>query len=72
MNTLSNLKALRAERPKLPARSWKLTQNTSKTEPVITMESNRLKDELKKVTGPKAYIRINISKMKAPKNINST
>jgi hypothetical protein len=71
LNTLSSLNALSADRPKLPALSWKLTQNTSKTEPVMTKESNRLKLELKKVAGPKAYARISISKIKAPRNTNS-
>lgn len=72
LKTLNNRKALKADRPKLPARSWKFTQNTSKTDPVMTIESNRLKEDAKKVMGPRAYIRINISKMKAPRNMNST
>ena len=71
LNTLNNLRALNADNPKLPARLWKLTQKTSNTDPEMTTLSNRLNDEEKKVAGPNAYIRINISKMKAPKNMNS-
>jgi hypothetical protein len=46
LKTLSSLRARRADSPKLPARSWKLTQNTSKTDPVMTIVSKRL-NELK-------------------------
>ena len=54
LKTRRSLKALRADRPKLPALSWKFTQNTSKTDPAMTKVSNRLNDEVKNVIGPKA------------------
>ena len=71
LKTLSSLSALNAERPKEPALSWKLTQNTSKTEPVMTMTSKRLKLDWKKAVTPRAYIRMPISKMKAERKKNS-
>ena len=40
LNTLNSLSARRADNPKLLARSWKLTQNTSNTDPNITIVSN--------------------------------
>ena len=40
LNTLKSLSARRADNPKLLARSWKLTQNTSNTDPNITIVSN--------------------------------
>ena len=47
LKTRSSLRALRAESPNDPALSLKLTQTTSTMEPMITMQSNRLKAEEK-------------------------
>ena len=44
LNTRNNRRALSADNPNLFDLSWKFTQNTSNTDPKITMVSN-LKDE---------------------------
>lgn len=54
LKTLRSLSALRPDRPNDPARGLKLTQNTSKIDPVMTAQSKRLKAEPKYTTGPRA------------------
>ena len=47
LKTLRRRRARRPERPNDPARGLKLTQNTSKIDPKMTMQSNLLKAESK-------------------------
>lgn len=69
LNILRSLRARRTERPKEP--DFNADQITSKIEPKMTMQSKRLKLDSKYVRGPSAYILMNISIMKRPRNTNS-
>jgi hypothetical protein len=69
LKILKSRRARRTERPKEP--DFTADQITSKIEPEMTTQSNRLKLDSKYMRGPRAYIFITISHMKRPRNTNS-
>lgn len=69
LNILSSRNALSTDNPKEPPLTS--DQTTSKIDPEMTTQSNRLKDDSKYIRGPRAYIFTHISIMKRPRNTNS-
>ena len=69
LNILSKRKARSTDRPNEAC--FTSVQITSKMEPQITTQSKRLNDDSKYIRGPNAYILMNISIMKRPRNTNS-
>ncbi|TMW46699.1 hypothetical protein DOY81_008219 [Sarcophaga bullata] len=69
LNIRSKRKALKTDKPNEPP----LTSDhiTSNIEPLMTTQSKRLNDDSKYILGLIAYILINISDMKRPKNTYS-
>lgn len=66
LKILKRRKARRTESPNDPPLTS--DQITSKIDPLITTQSKRLNDDSKYILGPRAYIFINISHMKRPRN----
>lgn len=69
LNIRSNRRALNTDKPNDPP--FTADHTTSKIEPEITTQSKRLNADSKYILGPRAYILMNISIMKSPKNTNS-